>query len=153
MDWKNSGHGVSHKVKNKDATIFKRRLENTLSMWANGKMGIHANQAVWVEDGKAFVTVWDGSCQHVSASGWIVGSGFCRHFSFLLKHTLSKICFSFPENPKLQMKWASSGQFCVQITNIQVVFLNAILYFSENLRYFLFFFKSIFMNLIWSQIW
>lgn len=66
---KNSGHGVSYKVKNKDATTFKRRLENTLSMWANGKMGILANQIVWVEDGKAFVIVWDSSCQHVSALG------------------------------------------------------------------------------------
>lgn len=98
-DEKNSGHDVSYKVKNKVAATFKRRLENTLSMWANGKMGIHANQVVWVEDGKAFVIVWDGSCQHVSASGWIFGSGFCRPFSFL-SHT--KISFSFLENPKLQ---------------------------------------------------
>lgn len=132
MGWKNSGHGVSYKVKNKDATTFKRRLENTLSMWANGKMRILANQIVWVEDGKAFVIVWDSSCQHVSALGWVFGSGFCRPSSFLSKHTLSKICFSFPENPKLQMKWGFE-QFCVQIMNIQVVFLNAILYFSENL--------------------
>lgn len=127
-----------YKVQNKDATTFKRRLGNTLSLWANGKMGIHANQVVWVEDGEAFVIVWDSSCQHVSASGWILGSGFCRPLSFLSKHALSKICFRFLENPKLKPKWASSGQFCVQITDIQVVFLSTILYFSENLRSFSF---------------
>lgn len=97
----------------KDVTSLKRRLENTLSMWVNGKMGIHANQAVWVEDGKAFVICWGCSCQHVPASGWILGSGFCRPFSFLWKHTLRKICFRFPKNPEIQPKWASSEHFCV----------------------------------------
>lgn len=133
MGWKNTECGglYSHqphispddyKVSNKDATSLKRRLENTLSLWVNGKMGTHANQVVWVEDGKGFVTSWDCFCQHVPASGWILGSGFCRPFSFLWKHTLSKICFRFPENPKIQPKWASSGRFCVQITNLQLLF-------------------------------
>lgn len=72
-----------YKVDHKDATSLNRRLENTLSMRVNGKMGIHANQVVWVEDGKAFVIGWDCSCQHVPASGWILGSGFCSSFSFL----------------------------------------------------------------------
>lgn len=110
------------KVNNKDASILKRSLGKMLSMGVNGKMGIHANQVVWVEDGKAFIIGWDCSCQHVPASGWILGSGFCRPFSFLWKHTQSKICFRFPEDLKIQPKWASSRKFCALITNLQLLF-------------------------------
>lgn len=62
---------------------------------------------------------------------------------FHSSHTLSKISFSFLENPKLQKKQAFE-QVCVQIMNIQVIFLNAILYFCKNFKYFSF--KKIFMN-------
>lgn len=112
-----------------------------LSMGVNGKMGIHASQVVWVEGGKAFVIGWDCSCQHVPASGWILGSGFCRPFSFLWKHTQSKICFRFPEDLKIQPKWASSRKFCALITNLQLLFFfffNDNLYFSENINAFFF---------------
>jgi len=79
--WALGPHG--YKISSKDAPSLRSRLENTLSMWVTGKMGIHADQVVWVEDGKVFVTGWDCFCQHIPAAGWILGSGVCRPFSFL----------------------------------------------------------------------
>lgn len=98
-----------------------------------------------------------GWLKHLLLSGMAPANRYLPQAVFLVvvfadlfhssQNTLSKICFSFPENPKLQMKWTFE-QFCVQIMIIQVVYLNSILYFSENLRSFPFFEKFfLFINL------